>query len=185
MNRFLVSYTSDCLGDFVKNNMKYIVMVFLFLPAQLALAQTQTSESIDSQANTSQIPHTMEITLIELGDTLTLYPDSTCRINLETQIRVEAIEELYQSIVDKPYLDRLSGLAILEQVKQRAQQSRMVIAIDSDLETKLTIHTSENTQNISLYSIDLMHSTYPKAELLGQFMEIVELMRKAKEWCVD
>jgi hypothetical protein len=184
MNRFFFSYTIDGMSDFVKNSSNCCLIIFLFLTAQIAHAQTQPSEISDSQIDGSHMSNTLKITLSELGETITLYPDSRCRLNQETQLDVEAIAPLWQNIVSKPYLERLSGLAILEQVKQRAQQSRMVITIDSDVETKLTIQTNENTQNISLYSIDLMYSTYPKAKLLGQFMEIVILMRKAKEFCV-
>lgn len=184
MNSFFFSYTVDCLSDFVKNRKYYCLAVFLFLPVQFAQAQTQPKEISNAQAGISHISNTLEITLSELGDTITLFPDSSCRLNQETKINKETIDPLWQSIVSKPYLERLSGLAILEQVKQRAQQSRMVITIDSDVETKLTIKTNENTQTISLYSIDLMHSTYPKAKLLSQFMEIVILIRKAKESCV-
>ena len=183
MNSFLISYKSDDLGRLVKNNTHYLLILFLFITAQAAHSQTQAGEVLDAQLKMSQMPSTLTITLSELNDTITLYPESTCRLNQEAKISVDAIDDLWKSIVNKPYLEKLSGLAILEQVKQRAQQSRMVITIDSDVETKLTIQTSGNTQNISLYSIDLMHSTYPKAELLGQFMEIVELMRKAKESC--
>jgi hypothetical protein len=183
MNNFFLSYKVDCLGDFVKNNRYSCLALLLFLPVQLALAQNKPMEISESQLESSQMSNTLEITLSELGDTISIYPGSNCRLNQDAQINKEAIDPLWQSIVNKPYLERLSGLAILEQVKQRAQQSRMVITIDSDVETKLTIQTNEITQNISLYSIDLVHSTYPKAKLLSPFMEIVILMRKAKELC--
>jgi hypothetical protein len=183
LSSFLISYVSGYIDNFTKNSKYILLMIILFLNAHLVFAQTQTKEISDSPLNFTKITPALEITLSELGDTISIYPDSNCRLNQDAQINKEAIDPLWQSIVNKPYLERLSGLAILEQVKQRAQQSRMVITIDSDVETKLTIQTNEITQNISLYSIDLVHSTYPKAKLLSQFMEIVILMRKAKELC--
>lgn len=168
------------------SNAKKLSACFLVLTlsvANLVLAQTQMSEKEVAQSLINKTANPSEISLLEQGDTLMLLPDGTCSVNNKDSVSLDEENNPWQSIVNKPYLERLSGLAILEQVKQQMQQSRMVMEIDADAETKLMIKISEHIQEISLYSIDLMHSSYPKAILLEQFMEIVELMRKAKLAC--
>lgn len=182
----ILQQAQKCLTS--KLNVKNLTLLYclplVLLASEVAFAQEQAIEKSGTALQTNHLIQPLEMTLFDQGDIITLYPDNTCSLNTVAKQNLGEQGALWQEIVSKPYLARLSGLAILEQVKQQAQQSRMVIAIDTDDETKLTIQTSENTQNISLYSIDLMHSTYPNAKLLSQFMEIVVLLRKAKLACV-
>lgn len=171
----------------IKKLSSYVFIGFILQGTQAVLAQTEPSEKEVQQSPTStamsESSTILAITLVENGDKLTLYPDGTCSINNQDKSTLSEETSPWGMLMKKPYLESLSGLAILEQVKQQVQQSRMVMTIDTDAETTLSIQAGGNSQSISLYSIDLMHDTYPKAQMLGQFMEIVSLMREAKTAC--
>jgi len=177
------SYLPSRLCCNVKNLFAHSLIALTLLGSQAVLAQTDVVEKPAMQSQMNQSTMVLEISLIEEGDILVLYADGTCSLNEQEKINLNEETNPWQSILNKEYLERLSGLAILEQVKKQVQQSRIVIAIDTESETKLTIHANDYTKNIALYSVDLMHATYPKAQLLSQFMELVELLRKAKAAC--
>ena len=182
-HNFSVSHLTCRLWYEVKKILAYSFTSLALLGPQAVAAQSDLVEKPAIQSQMEQPTTALEISLIEKGDKLVLYANGTCSINGLEKVNLNEEKNPWQSIVNKHYLERLSGLAILEQVKKQVQQSRIVIAIDTESETKLTIHASEYTKNIALYSVDLMHATYPKAQLLSQFMELVELMRKAKSVC--
>jgi len=165
-----------------------LLILSVLLGMQLSSAQTSAdmteSEAYKMEANSASLS-LLEIVFIEQGDTLILYPDNTCSINSEDKVTLNEDSALWTTVTNKAYLERLSGLVILEQVKQLVQQSRVVMTINPDAETTLILRSDRQTKDTSLYSVDLMHATYPQASMLTQFMEVVILMRDAKKACLD
>jgi hypothetical protein len=124
-----------------------------------------------------------EVMLIENGSRLILYSDGSCRLNNADRISLMQENNNWEIIANKPFIERLSGLAILEEVKQQIRRTRILMPADSEHHTQLNIKHTNKTQKISLYSVDMMHSTYPDAELLGYFMELVSNIRAAESYC--
>jgi len=172
----------------LKKLMLPLLILSVLLGMQLSSAQTSAdmteSEAYKMEANSASLS-LLEIVFIEQGDTLILYPDNTCSINSEDKVTLNEDSALWTTVTNKAYLERLSGLVILEQVKQLVQQSRVVMTINPDAETTLILRSDRQTKDTSLYSVDLMHATYPQASMLTQFMEVVILMRDAKKACLD
>jgi hypothetical protein len=131
----------------------------------------------------AQINSIEEVTLYENGTNLTLFPDNTCRINNADKVSLPEGKNSWEVIVKKPYIETLSGLTILEQVKQQALYTRIVMDVDDDEETRLTVKYTDNVQRVSLYSVDMMHATYPDTQMLSYFMELLADIRDAKSYC--
>jgi hypothetical protein len=144
------------------------------------LAYVMCSINISAIAETSSIE---EVILVENGTNLTLLSDGTCRSNSADIVSLPEENNNWKTIVNTPYINKLSGLAILEEVKQQVRRTRIVMAVDSDNETLLTIRHANKTRKISLYSVDIMHHTYPDAELLGHFIELVTYIRSTESYC--
>lgn len=123
------------------------------------------------------------ITLAENTHELTLFVNGTCSTINEDIIVLADENNQWDELASIQSIHSLSGLAILEQVKQQVRKTRVIVSLDRDNETRLTIKYRNKTQSISLYSVNLLQETYPKAQLLASFMEIVTKMRNSEVYC--
>lgn len=147
-------------------------LLFLFMTVSIY----PPAFAIDGELETLQ--------LRENGFSLTLHSDGTCQAQSADIVTLPKDNNHWNEILNISSLDRLSGLAILEQVKLQVSATRIVIPFDSDNETQLTLHyANKHPRTISLYSVNLMHQTYPNAALLGDFMALLTTMRNAETYC--
>jgi hypothetical protein len=124
-----------------------------------------------------------EISLLENDTRLTLFADATCHINDEEKLTLNEENNKWESIVSHSYIESLSALAILEQVKLQIRRTRILLPIDKSNPTELRIKYKDKTRRISLYSINTMHETYPDAKLLAYFVDIVNALRSTQQYC--
>lgn len=160
-------------------------LLLVVINSQAIFAQEELDVASSKTVAKDMSSTVLNITLHENTGTLSLYSDGTCSIDDGEKITLNQDNQTWLSIVGKPYLKKLSGLRILEQVKQEVRQSRVEMDIDSEDESTLIITHNNNIREITLYSVDMMHSTYPNASQLSQFIEVLTLMREAKSACVN
>lgn len=134
----------------------------------------------NSQSSANAI---QKIALLENDKQITLYADGSCNIDGNEKVQLNEAHNNWTSIVERPYIERLSGLAILEEIKQQVFRTRIIMDIDKSTQTQLIIQSDEATQTITLYSVDMMNQTYPQAKLLAHFMDIVKQIRRAHVHC--
>jgi hypothetical protein len=126
-----------------------------------------------------------EIMLVENGSSISLYANGTCSLDKQANVVVRDASAYWQDLIAKPYIDSLSGIAILEQVKQEMQKTRILVDIDNNSPTELIIKYTDKTKNISLYSVDMLYQTYPNAILLSNFINFITQLRKAQADCKE
>jgi hypothetical protein len=136
-----------------------------------------------SHAANAAIGEIEALTLVENTHELTLFANGTCATANEEIIVLADDKNQWNELTSIQSINNLSGLAILEQVKQQVRKTRVVVALDRDNETRLTIKYPQKSHVISLYSVNLLHETYPNAQLLGHFMDIITKMRNSEVSC--
>lgn len=161
----------------VNKFVNYILSPFM----AVSIACTLVLQSMLSLASEHAID---ELLLTENDETITLYANGDCRVNGNEALSLpEDISLTWDSLISKPYIEKLSGLAILEQVKQQVQRTRIVMDVNTSEQTELTIKHSHKTKKISLYSVAMMHQTYPEAKLLTDFVELLTEIRNIGASC--
>ncbi len=125
-----------------------------------------------------------KLVLIENDKRTELTIEGQCSVNESALTELLRHQYYWRQIQEQAPLSAISDLAILEQVKRQIQINRVMMAVNNSAHTQLIIHRNDDIQFLEAMSADSMLQSYPNANMLNTFMQVVKILRTITETCI-